>query len=153
MNTGTLDEPPTPFPLLAIFSPLLEPLRPPCWSSGFSPFLREREREREGLCTSACHSSRTIARRRRGSHERFTLYSSNDGAHSNMKISRIEITTRGSQIIHGISFSRAGIEERLPLNDRASIFLSVPWFPYGCGTVGYRCVGLFYEEDDAERRL
>ena len=53
----------------------------------------------------------------------------------------------------GFLFSRAGIEERLPLNDRASIFLSVPWFPYGCGTVGYRCVGLFYEEDDAERRL
>lgn len=56
VNTGTLDEPPTPFPLLAIFSPLLEPLRPPWWSSGFSPFLRgARERS-----TSACHSSRTV---------------------------------------------------------------------------------------------
>lgn len=153
MNTGTLDEPPTPFPLLAIFSPLLEPLRPPCWSSGFSPFLRERERE--GLCTSACHSSRTIARRRRGSHERFTLYSSNDGAHSNMKISRIEITTRGSQIIHGISFFTRG-NRGTPPPQRSSVDLSfrsvVSMRLWNCG-IAYRCVGLFYEEEDAERRL
>lgn len=114
-----------------------------------------REREREGLCTSACHSSRTIARRRRGSHERFTLYSSNDGAHSNMKISRIEITTRGSQIIHGISFFTRG-NRGTPPPQRSSVDLSfrsvVSMRLWNCG-IAYRCVGLFYEEEDAERRL
>lgn len=126
MNTGTLDEPPTPFPLLAIFSPLLEPPRLSPMVVVFSLFYeeREREREREGLLPPATRVGPMTERKPRA-----TVYSSSierrwtvplrHGAHWNMKISasRIEITNGAHPAIFNNScdfFSRARIEERLP---------------------------------------